>query len=91
MQQPSSRTFVDRLFRDHPARVGETYVEHLAHAGSFGVAMILGGLACLIHALIPGLFVRTGSDCIRSLHRRMVTHRVRGGGARDGNALDWVI
>lgn len=66
---------VDRLFRAHPASVGETYLEHMRMAMSFGIAMIAGGLACLVHALVPGLFVRTGSDCIRRLHARMVTHR----------------
>lgn len=65
----------DRLFRDHPASVGETYVEHMGHAFRFGVTMILGGLACLVHGLVPGLCTRTGSDCIRALHQRMVMHR----------------
>ncbi|MFN3591692.1 MAG: DUF6356 family protein [Thermaurantiacus sp.] len=82
---------LERLFRDHPASVGETYLEHMAHAFSFGVAMILGGLACMLHALVPGLCTRTGSDCIRRLHHRMVTHRrARPAPIRDA-APDWVI
>lgn len=64
-------------FTEHPAAVGESYGEHMAMAGSFGVAMILGGLACLAHALLPFAFERTGSNVIRSLHERMVTHRAR--------------
>lgn len=64
-------------FTEHPAAVGESYGEHMAMAGSFGVAMILGGLACLVHALLPFAFERTGSNAIRSLHERMVTHRAR--------------
>lgn len=67
----------DRLFRDHPAEVGETYAEHLVTAWGFGLAMIAGGLACLVHALVPGLCRTTGSACIRRLHERMVTHRRR--------------
>lgn len=62
-------------FRDHPASVGETYGEHLAHASGFGLRMILGGLACILHGLLPFLFVKTGSKQVSVLHDRMVTNR----------------
>lgn len=65
------------LFNDHPASVGESYAEHLAAASGFGWRMILAGLACLAHGLLPFLFTRTGSDAIRDLHTRMVTNRRR--------------
>lgn len=68
---------LNRLFTEHPASVGESYGEHLVVAGSFGLRMMLGGLACLIHALLPFLFVRTGSVQISTLHETMVTHRQR--------------
>jgi hypothetical protein len=66
---------IGTLFTEHPATVGESYGEHLAHASRFGFRMILGGLACLVHGLLPFLFVRTGSATISALHTRMVTHR----------------
>ena len=65
------------LFTDHPASVGETYTEHMAMASSFGIRMLLGGLACLIHGIFPFLFVKTGSRFIANLHDRMVTNRDR--------------
>lgn len=68
---------MNRLFTEHPASVGESYGEHFVVAGSFGLRMILGGMACLIHALLPFLFVRTGSVQISTLHKTMVTHRQR--------------
>jgi Family of unknown function (DUF6356) len=64
-------------FIDHPASVGETYGEHLAAASGFGFSMILGGLACLVHGLLPFLFLRTGSSTIARLHERMVVNRRR--------------
>jgi hypothetical protein len=64
-------------FTEHPAAVGETYVEHLGVAGGFGVRMILGGLACLVHGLLPFLFTTTGSRTIAALHERMVVSRRR--------------
>lgn len=62
---------IRRLFLDHPRSVGESYAEHAAVAAGFGVAMIAGGVACLVHAFVPGLFVRTGSNTIRRLHAAM--------------------
>lgn len=66
---------MEKLFADHPAAVGETYFQHLRMASTFGTRMLLGGLACLIHGLIPGLFEKTGSTQVRHLHDRMVTNR----------------
>ncbi len=64
-----------RLFTEHPASVGETYFEHLCAATGFAARMMLGGAACFLHALLPFAFRRTGSDCIRQLHDRMVVNR----------------
>jgi hypothetical protein len=73
----------DRLFIDHPTDVGETYLEHLRTAGWFAGTMLIGGAACFVHALIPGLFVRTGSNAIGRLHDRMVVNRRRTAVAHD--------
>jgi hypothetical protein len=66
-------------FTEHPASVGESYLDHLRHASGFALSMITGGLACLVHAILPFLFTHTGSDTIASLNVRMITHRRRGG------------
>lgn len=63
------------LFTEHPASVGESYGQHLHHAGYFGIRMVFAGFACLIHAILPFLFVKTGSLAITELHHKMVTHR----------------
>ena len=64
-----------RLFTEHPESVGETYLEHLCAASGFATRMMLGGVACFLHALFPFAFLRTGSECIQQLHERMVTNR----------------
>jgi hypothetical protein len=66
---------LSRLFTEHPAAVGETYLEHLCVATGFAVTMVLGGVACFLHALFPFAFVKTGSECISRLHDRMVLNR----------------
>jgi hypothetical protein len=68
---------MDLSFTKHPNDVGETYGEHFMVASSFGAAMILGGLACLAHAMLPFLFTSTGSSTIKRLHERMVVSRRR--------------
>jgi hypothetical protein len=67
---------LNRLFTEHPASVGETYWEHLLRASWFAGRMLGGAVACLIHAIFPFLFVRTGSRAITDLHTAMVTGRV---------------
>lgn len=63
------------LFLDHPASVGETYWRHLVAALSFSGALFRAGIAGTVHALVPGLCVRTASGIVSSLHKRMVTDR----------------
>lgn len=64
-----------RHFRDHPASVGETYLEHARSAGSFGVSMQLGAFACFLHAIVPALCTSVGSQIIARLHNRMIVNR----------------
>jgi hypothetical protein len=65
-----------RRFTDHPATVNETYLQHMRSAFGFGSSMLAGALACFVHGLFPWLCLTRGSDTIRALHQRMVTHRV---------------
>ena len=68
---------IKRLFTEHPASVDETYVEHLFAASSFSIRMFVASLACLVHAVLPFLFVKTGSVAIEELYERMVANRRR--------------
>jgi len=62
-------------FTEHPASVGETYTEHMGQAASFGFRLMLAGAACLVHAVLPFLCVKTGSRAITELNERMVLKR----------------
>jgi Family of unknown function (DUF6356) len=64
-----------RAFTEHPASVDETYTEHLFRAVCFGTRMVCAGLACLVHGVLPFLFVRTGSRAIAELNDRMLVNR----------------
>ncbi|MFH6784106.1 MULTISPECIES: DUF6356 family protein [Methylobacterium] len=75
-------------FSEHPASVGETYFEHMGVATGFGLRMIAGGLACLVHGLLPFAFTSTGSRTVLKLHDRMVAHRTRAAHARADASTD---
>ncbi len=63
------------LFTRHLESVDETYFQHLTHAASFSGWMALGTILCLVHAVCPFLFERSGSRIIERLHDRMVVNR----------------
>ena len=46
-------------FTAHPNSVDETYLEHFVFALRFGFKMTLGGIAAVVHAIFPFLFVTT--------------------------------
>lgn len=81
------------MFVDHPESVGESYAEHFLVALGFAATMLGTGLALVVHAIVPGLFVKTGSAAITGLYGRMVEHRrkARAGGVTSVDALEWVI
>lgn len=66
-----------QLLTDHPASVGETYLEHAIHAIGFGAALLSGAMACFLHALVPAICTTTGSRIVARLHDRMILGRSR--------------
>jgi hypothetical protein len=62
---------LDKLILDHPRDIGETYTEHASHALTIGGKMLYSGVACLVHALVPGLFVQTASRTVEDIQALM--------------------
>lgn len=81
-----------KLLLEHPAELGESYGEHFRAASGFGLRMIGGGIACMIHALVPRWFQTTGSGTITRLYGLMVAKRAA---KREANievrTIEWVI
>lgn len=61
---------INRIFLDHPAKVDETFFEHMAFAGKFAAKLFVAGGAALVHALIPCLFEKTASKIIADLYEK---------------------
>ncbi len=60
--------------RAHLDAAGEDYRQHRRFALGFGWAMVKGGLACILHGLVPAWFTETGSRTVRRLHE-VIAHR----------------
>ena len=74
-------------FTAHPHDVGETYIEHGRFAGCYGVKMTLGGLAAIVHAILPFVFQTTGSRITRELAEKLDLSRPRSARTRRGDAV----
>jgi Family of unknown function (DUF6356) len=59
---------VKNPFTAHPNSVGETYLQHCFFACRYGVKMTVGGIAALVHGILPFLFRTTGSRITRELN-----------------------
>lgn len=66
---------LDRLLLAHPRTVGESYAEHAGIASRFGATMVMGGVKCLIHAVLPSVFERSASDCVAKLNAELTRRR----------------
>ena len=69
---------IAKLFTDHPRAIGETYGQHARTAWSFVWRMVTGGLACMVHAVIPGVFVKTASRTVVQLDAEMRGRKPQG-------------
>ena len=56
---------------DHLHRVKENYFVHLVYALRLAVGLLFLSCICVIHALVPVIFVNTASKQIEDLNTRL--------------------
>ena len=61
---------IARIFLDHPAKVDESFLEHMWFALRFSALLFAAAFAALVHAVIPCLFEKTASNIIAQLYQR---------------------
>ena len=59
------------LFQEHPASYNESYIQHLINAALFGAKLVIAGIACIVHAILPFLFVDTASNQVKKLNEEL--------------------
>lgn len=84
VEQQSNAGMIGRLFADHPRSLGMTWASHGLGAVRISAELIGAGLACLIHAIVPGWFTETAGKTVVRMHDHMVKRK-----AGAANPNDW--
>lgn len=71
MPATSVQSFL-KTCREHPAKVNETYVEHMMFAVGMALRLFKAASAALLHAIIPAFCETTASREIRAMHDEIV-------------------
>ena len=65
----------DRLFLEHPRSLGMSWATHGAGAVVIAAKLVGAGLACLVHAAVPGWFTQTAGKTIDGMHQHMMRRK----------------
>ena len=65
----------DRLFHEHPKSLGMSWAGHGIGALKIGARMIGAGAACIVHAVVPGVFTETAGRTVIDLHEHMTRRK----------------
>ena len=79
----------DRLFLEHPRSLGMSWAGHGVGAVAIGVTLIAAGVACLVHAVVPGWFTQTAGKTVTGMYEHMM--RRKAGAATPENWPDYEI
>ena len=64
-----------RLFLEHPRSLGMSWAAHGFGAIVIGGRLVGAGLACLVHAVIPGVFTQTAGKTVTHMYDHMTRRR----------------
>jgi hypothetical protein len=87
--ESSRRGIVERMFLEHPKSLGMSWVGHGIGAVAIGGRLVGAGLACLVHAVVPGLFTQTAGKTVSHMHAHMMQRKA--GAANPENWPDYEI
>ena len=66
-----------QIFREHPAKVGESYFEHMAFAFGFAARLLRAAAAAFVHGLVPCLHETTASSEILAMSDEIRARRAQ--------------
>jgi hypothetical protein len=88
-QQTGRLGLTDRMFFEHPRSLGMSWWHHGVGALDIGVRLVGAGMACLVHAVVPGVFTQTAGKTIAGMYEHMM--RRKAGAANPENWPDYEI
>ncbi|MES2135855.1 MAG: DUF6356 family protein [Pseudomonadota bacterium] len=80
---------VDRLFLEHPRSLGMSWAGHGIGALKIGAELVGAGVACLVHAIVPGVFTQTAGKTVTHMYDHMT--RRKAGASNPENWPDYEI
>jgi hypothetical protein len=66
---------VERLFLEHPRALGMSWAGHGVGAVAIGARLVGAGCACLVHAIVPGVFTQTAGKTVTNMYDHMQKRR----------------
>jgi len=81
--------YVERMFLEHPRSLGMNWASHGAGAIAIGARLVCAGCACIVHAVVPGLFTQTAGKTITGMYDHMMQRKA--GAAKPENWPDYEI
>jgi len=79
----------NRMFLEHPRSLGMSWAGHGIGAVAIGARLVGAGCACMVHALVPGLFTQTAGKTINGMYEHMMQRKA--GAANPENWPDYEI
>ena len=64
-----------RFFQEHPAKVGESYLEHMVFAFGFSSRLFRAAFAALVHGVVPCLHETTASAEVLAMNDEIRARR----------------
>ena len=65
----------DRMFFEHPRSLGMSWAGHGIGAVAIGARLVGAGCACIIHAVVPGVFTQTAGKTITDMYDHMAQRK----------------
>jgi hypothetical protein len=60
-----------RLFVEHPRSLGLSWANHGGGAVKIGGVLVGAGLACFVHAVVPGWFTQTAGKTVTRIYNHI--------------------
>ena len=74
-QDEQRQGFADRMFFEHPRSLGMSWAGHGVGAIVIGARLMGAGLACIVHAAVPGFFTQTAGKTVTHMYDHMTKRR----------------
>ena len=89
MAVEQQKSGLGQLFTEHPRSLGMSWASHGIGALGIGARLVGAGCACLVHAVIPGMFTQTAGKTVTDMYDHM--NKRRAGAANPDSWPDYEI